>query len=54
MIINIYAKKITQHIIKVSEKFIPNKIIKVRQSDPNWLTHSIKNDAKKKAFVRQI
>ena len=29
--------------------------IKVRQSDPNWLTNSIKkNDAKKKAFVRQI
>ena len=40
--INIYANNINEHIIKVSEKFVPNKMIKVRQSDPNWLTNSIK------------
>ena len=39
--INTYANNITEHIIKVLEKIIPNKVIKVRQSDPNWLTNSI-------------
>ena len=39
--INTYANNITEHIIKVSEKFIPYKIIRVRQSDPNWLASSI-------------
>ena len=46
--INTYANNITDHIIKVSEKFIPNKVIKVRQSDPNWLTNSIKKMMRKR------
>ena len=45
---NSYANNITEHIIKVSEKFIPNEIIKVRQSDPNCLMNSIKKMRRKR------
>ena len=52
--INIYAKQITAY-NKVSEKVIPNKVTKDRQSTRiGSLILSKKNDAKKKAFVRQI
>lgn len=35
--IDIYANNVTEHLITVSDKHIPNKFIKVRQSDPTGL-----------------
>ena len=41
--VDIYAKKkITDQISKLASKYIPNKTIKVRQSDSPWLTNNIK------------
>lgn len=41
--IDIYASNITRRISELADKHIPNKRVKIRQSDPSWLT----NDAKK-------
>ena len=46
--VDIYAKKITDQISKLASKYIPNKIIKVRQSDPPWLTNNIKKMMRKR------
>ena len=40
--INIYAQNITDKIITAAKRHIPNKNIKVRQSDPPWLNNTIK------------
>ena len=42
--IDIYASNITNRISELANKHIPNKKVKIRQSDPSWLT----NEAKKK------
>ena len=41
--IDIYASNITNRISELANKHIPNKKVKIRQSDPSWLT----NEAKK-------
>ena len=40
--INIYAKNVTEKISTLATQHIPNKTIKVRKSDPPWLTNEIK------------
>ena len=40
---DIYASNITNRISELADKHIPNKKVKIRQSDPSWLT----NEAKK-------
>ena len=46
--INIYAQNITDQIIKVAKRHVPNKNIKVRQSDPLWLN----NDKETETFIQ--
>ena len=49
--INIYASNLTKKIIDFADKHIPNKKIKVRKSDPPWLTNNIKRLIRKKKRV---
>ena len=42
----------TEHITKLANKHIPNKELKVRKSDPSWLTTNIKRLMRKRK--RQI
>ena len=46
--IDIYAANVTEQIMKLANQYIPNKTIKVRKSDPAWLTNSIKRLMRKK------
>ena len=46
--IDIYATNITECITKYATKHIPNKDIKVRKSDPAWLTNNIKRLMRKR------
>lgn len=43
-----YAENITDCITKLAMKYIPNKDIKVRKSDPAWLTNTIKRLMRKR------
>ena len=43
-----YAENITERIIALANKHIPNKLIRVRKSDPPWLTTNIKKLLRKK------
>ena len=45
---NTYTNNITEHITKLANKHIPNKEIKVRKSDPSWLTTNIKRIMRKR------
>ena len=47
-IVGIYAENITERITALTDKHIPNKSIKVRKSDPPWLTTNIKRLLRKK------
>ena len=46
--VDIYASNFTDKNFELSNKHIPNKTIKVRQSDPAWLTNEIKQLIRKK------
>ena len=46
--INIYAQNITDTIISAAKRHVPNKNIKVRQSDPPWLNNTIKKMIRKR------
>ena len=46
--INIYAQNITDTIITAAKRHVPNKNIKVRQSDPPWLNNTIKKMIRKR------
>ena len=46
--IDIYASNITNRISEQADKHIPNKKVKMRQSDPSWLTNQAKKKKKKK------
>lgn len=46
--VDIYAMNVTEHISKLAGKYIPNKTILVRQSDPSWLTNNIKKMMRKR------
>ena len=40
--IDICTSNITKHTYNTSKKHIPNKIVKIRQSDPKWSDSNIK------------
>ena len=46
--VDIYAENITERITALTDKHVPNKSIKVRKSDPPWLTTNIKRLFRKK------
>ena len=46
--INIYASNLTEQVIKSSKLHIPNKFIKVRESDPHWMNKNIKQMMRKR------
>ena len=46
--IDIYANNVTNRIIELARKHIPNKNIKVRKSDPPWLNNIIKKLMRKR------
>lgn len=46
--VDIYATNFTDKILELTNKHVPNKTIKVRQSDPTWLTNDIKRLIRKK------
>ena len=46
--IDTYANNITNCIIGKATKHIPNKSIKIRQSDPPWLTNTIRKHMRKR------
>lgn len=46
--IDVYAENFSDTITNLANKHIPNKIIKVRNSDPGWLTNNIKRLIRKK------
>ena len=46
--IDIYANNVTNRIIELARKHIPNKNIKVRKSDPPWLNNIIKKLTRKR------
>ena len=45
--INTCAENITTNITEMARKHIPNKTVKVRPSDPSWLTKHIKKISRK-------
>lgn len=46
--IDTYAINVTNHITKLADKHIPNKTVKIRKSDPSWLTNNIKRLMRKR------
>ena len=46
--IDIYASNITNRISELADKHIPNKKVKIRQSDPSWLTNEAKKIIRKR------
>ena len=42
--IDIYASNITKRISELADKHIPNKKVKIRQSDPSCLTNKAKKN----------
>ena len=50
--INIYSANITEKLLEISKLCIPNKIIRIRASEPIWMYSSIKKlfSIRKRAF----
>ena len=46
--INIYSANITEKILEISKLCIPNKIIRIRPSEPTWMNSSIKKLIRKR------
>ena len=46
--VKIYASKVTERIMTLASKHIPNKTIRVRNSDLSWLSNSIKRLMRKR------
>ena len=46
--IDSYARNVTDHIKEISKQCIPNKSIRVRPSEPPWITSSIKRNIRKR------
>ena len=46
--INIYASNITDHLMDLAGQYIPNRKVKVKQSDPPWLNGRIKKLIRKR------
>ena len=46
--VNIFAKNLTNYIITLSTECIPNKTIRIRPSDPPWITTAIRKQIRKR------
>ena len=46
--INIYSANITEILLEISKLCIPNKIIRIRLSEPTWMNSSIKKLIRKR------
>ena len=46
--IDIYATNITNHILNIAKECVPNKVIRVKPTDPPWLTSHIKSYIRKR------
>lgn len=46
--VDVYAKNVTNTIIDLATRHIPNKQVKIRQSDPPWLTNVIRKLMRKR------
>ena len=46
--INIYSANITEKLLEISKFCIPNKIIRIRPSEPTWMNSSIKKLIRKR------
>ena len=46
--LNIYSANITEKLLEISKLGIPNKIIRVRTSEPTWMISSIKKLIRKR------
>ena len=46
--VNVHASNITEHILEISKQCIPNRIIKIKPSDPPWITTAIKRLIRKR------
>ena len=46
--INVHASNITEHILEIPKQCIPNRIIKIKPSDPPWITTAIKRLSRKR------
>ena len=45
--IDVYANNITNHILYIAKECIPNRVIRIRLSDPSWLRTHIKRFIRK-------
>ena len=53
--IDIYSNNLTEHITNLANIHIPNKIIKIRKSDPSWLSNHIKRlIRKRKDYMKNL
>ena len=48
--VDTYASNFTDKVLELTNKHVPNKMIKVRQSDPSWLNNNIKRLLRKKCL----
>ena len=46
--LNVYVSNITNHLISIAKECIPNKTVRIRPSDPPWLTCYIKRYIRKR------
>ena len=46
--VDTYASNFTDNVLELTNKHVPNKMIKIRQSDPSWLNNNIKRLLRKK------
>ena len=40
--VDTYAQNVTDRILYLVNKLIPNKLMQIQNSDPSWLTNNIK------------
>ena len=46
--VDTYAQNVTDRILYLVNKHIPNKLVRIRKSDPSWLTNNIKRLMRKR------
>ena len=49
--VDTYANNVTDKVLELTNKHMPNKMIKVRQSDSSWLNNNIKRLIRKKTPI---
>ena len=50
--IDTYSSNISNHIATLSDKYIPNKFIMIRSSDPPWLDNNIRKTLRKRRCLQ--